>query len=91
MRLLSAVQKRFRNGSLAEQLVTPAECLTVIRQPQLQPMPSWSTLVYLSIAQGALDTGNVRAGQVRSRLRQEPDPRNFSGCMGAMGQGEPAQ
>ncbi len=65
MPLLAAAQEKYRSGSFAEQLVTPAECLTIIKKPELQTMAKWSTLVYLSISQGALVKGEVKAGQVR--------------------------
>ena len=51
-------------GTFAEQFVTPAECLTVIRKPEIQSMACWSTLIWFSIAYGALVRGELQAGQV---------------------------
>lgn len=61
---LPAAQKKYPSGTLAEQFVTPAECLTRIDQPGKQPMARWSTLLWFSIAQGALTRGGIQAGQV---------------------------
>lgn len=60
----SAAQAKYRDGSFAEQFVTPAECLTVIRKPELYSMPQWATLMYFSIAHGAILRGEVKAGDV---------------------------
>ncbi|CAK0786525.1 hypothetical protein CVIRNUC_009738 [Coccomyxa viridis] len=57
-------QKKYPSGTLAEQYVTPAECLTRIDRPEMQPMARWSTLIWFSIAQGALTRGSIQAGQV---------------------------
>ena len=63
--LLLAAQKKYPSGTLAEQYVTPAECLTRIDRPEMQPMARWSTLIWFSIAQGALTRGSIQAGQVQ--------------------------
>ena len=61
---LPAAQKKYASGTMAEQFVTPAECLTRIDRPEMQPMARWSTLIWFSIAQGALARGSIQAGQV---------------------------
>lgn len=62
--VMAAAQKMYSSGTFAEQFVTPVECLTVIRNPEAQSMAQWSTLVWFSIAQGALVRGGIQAGQV---------------------------
>ncbi|KAA6416415.1 MAG: hypothetical protein FRX49_13617 [Trebouxia sp. A1-2] len=57
-------QEKYRNGAFAERFVTPAACLTIIRKPELHSMAQWATLIYFSVAHGAILRGEIKAGQV---------------------------
>ena len=60
-----AAQEKYRNGAFAERFVTPAACLTIIRKPELHSMAQWATLIYFSVAHGAILRGEIKAGQVQ--------------------------
>lgn len=62
--MVDAAQAKYRDGAFAEQFVTPAECLTIIKEPELYSVPQWATLLYFCIAHGALLRGEVKAGDV---------------------------
>ncbi|DBA72278.1 TPA: hypothetical protein ACH3X2_010582 [Trebouxia sp. C0005] len=57
-------QEKYRNGAFAERFVTPAACLTIIRKPELHSMAQWATLIYFSVAHGAILRGEIKAGQI---------------------------
>lgn len=62
--VVNAAQAKYSSGTFAEQFVTPVECLTIIPRPELYSMFQWATLLYFSIAHGALLRGEVKAGDV---------------------------
>lgn len=72
MSVCLAAQERYRNGAFAEQFVTPAECLTIIRKSELHSMAQWATLIYFYVAQGAIVRGEVKVGQVQGRWQASP-------------------
>ena len=56
------VQKVWKDGSLAEKMLCPAECLTVIEQPNQYTPGQWASLCWLGISYGGLLRGEVKPG-----------------------------
>lgn len=60
--LSPALQQRWRNGTFAEKVLVPAECLTVLEGSSLEPARiAW--LSYAAVAYGGLLRGELRPGQ----------------------------
>ena len=57
-----AVQKLWKDGPLAQKMLCPAECLTVIAAPEPYTPAQWCTLSWAAVSYGGLLKGEVKAG-----------------------------
>ncbi len=57
------LQTLWKDGTFAQQVLWPAECLTVLEQHHSYRPEQWAALAYLCISYGGLLKGEVKAGQ----------------------------
>ena len=56
------MQRIWKDGPWAQKMLCPAQCLTVIGQPDLHAPKQWACLSWLSVAYGGLIRGEVQPG-----------------------------